>query len=118
MEFPKLRTGVVAQYPSVRELAFRTNVSRFLDGTGQRFRTAKGPVNRWFIQMLQVSAEEMADIEEFFESAQGCFGSFSFTDPWDGTEYPDCSLDTDSLVTKAATEWRWASQLIVRNNRV
>jgi hypothetical protein len=117
MEFPKLRTGVVAQYPSVKEIAFRTNVSRFLDGTEQRFRTVKGPIHRWFIQMSQVSAEEMADIEEFFDAAQGSFGSFSFTDPWDGTEYPDCSLDTVSFVAKAATEWRWASQLIVRNNR-
>jgi hypothetical protein len=118
MQFPKLRTGVVAQYPSVRHIAFRTNISRFLDGTAQRFRDAKGPVHRWVIQMSQITAEEMADIEEFFESAQGRFGSFSFTDPWDGTEHPDCSLDTDSTTAHAAEEWRWVSQLIVRNNRV
>ena len=118
MRFPKLRTGVVAQYPSIKQIAFRTNVSQFVDGTGQRFRAARGPAQHWVIQMSHVSAEEMADIEKFFESARGGFGSFSFVDPWDGTEYSDCSLDADSFSTTAATEWRWASQLIVRNNRV
>jgi hypothetical protein len=118
MEFPKLRTGVVAQYPSVKQIAFRTNVSRFIDGSAQRFRAAKSPVYRWVIQMSQISAEEMADLEDFFDSAQGSYGSFSFTDPWDGTVYPDCSLDTDAFASRAATEWRWVSQLILRNNRV
>ena len=118
MDFPKLRTGAVAQYPSLKQIAFRTNISRFIDGNEQRFRAAKGPAHTWVIQMSRISAEEMAAMEEFFESAQGQFGSFLFTDPWDGTEYPDCSLDIDVFNARAAAEWRWASQLVIRNNQV
>jgi hypothetical protein len=116
--FPRLNTGAVAQYPSERVIAFRTNVMRFLDGSEQRFRSAKGPAHRWLVRMSQVSAEEMAMLEEFFEALAGRFGSFSFTDPWDGTEYADCSLDGDEFATSAPTEWRWATRLIVRNNQV
>ena len=115
--FPLLRTGAVAQYPSQKEIAFSTTVTRFVDGTEQRFRAAKGPAPRWLIRMSQVSAEEMAVLEEFFDSAQGCFGSFSFVDPWDGAEYPDCSLEEDDFTAKAASEWRWAARLIIRTNQ-
>jgi hypothetical protein len=116
--FPKLQTGAVAQYPSARNIEFQTAVSRFIDGTEQRFRTAKGPARRWDIRLSQVSGEEMAAIEEFFESAQGRFGNFTFVDPWDGTEYPNCSLDTDELTSTGASEWRWSARLIIRNNEI
>src|SRR6187397_3133336 len=96
-DFPQLRTGAVAQYPSQREIGFQTNITRFIDGTEQRSRSVKGPAPRWMIRMSQINAEEMAVLEEFFESTRGQFGSFSFTDPWDGTEYPDCSLETDDF---------------------
>jgi hypothetical protein len=118
MQFPKLRTGAVAQYPSHKRIAFRTMVSRFVDGSEQRFRAAKGPVHRWAIQMSRISAEEMATMEEFFASAQGQFGSFAFVDPWDGTEYTDCSLEADAFTATGENEWRWASQLMIRNNQV
>jgi hypothetical protein len=114
--FPQLETGAVAQYPSVRHIAFRTTVARFIDGTEQRFRSMKGPVQRWDIRLSHVSAEEMAAIEEFFESAQGRFGNFVFVDPWDGTEYPNCSLEMDELLTNSASEWRFSTRLIIRNN--
>jgi hypothetical protein len=118
VDFPQLRTGAVAQYPSQREIRFQTTVTRFIDGTEQRFRCAKGPAARWVVRLSQISAEEMALLEEFFESARGQFGSFRFTDPWDGTEYPDCSLETDDFFENAATEWRWATRLIIRSNQL
>jgi uncharacterized protein DUF2460 len=117
-DFPQLRTGAVAQYPSQKQIGFRTTVTRFIDGTEQRFRSAKDPAHRWVIRLSQISAEEMAILEEFFESARGQFGSFRFTDPWDGTEYPDCSLETDDFVANAASEWRWATRLVIRNNQL
>jgi hypothetical protein len=116
--FPQLRTGAVAQYPSQKEIAFRTTVTRFIDGTEQRFRAAKGPTPRWLIRMSQVSAQEIAILEDFVESVQGQFGSFSFVDPWDGTEYPDCSLEADEFAANGVSEWRWATSLIIRNNQV
>jgi hypothetical protein len=116
--FPLLGTGAVAQYPSQREIAFQTTVTRFVDGTEQRFRSAKGPARRWIVQLNQISAEELAGLEHFFESAQGSLGSFSFVDPWDSTEYPDCSLEADQFNASATTSWRWATKLIIRNNQV
>lgn len=116
--FPQLRTGAFAQYPSQKEFAFRTTVTKFVDGTEQRCRAAKGPALRWFIRMSQVSAEEMAVLEDFFDSAQGQFGSFSFVDPWDGIAYPDCSLDADEFSANAASDWRWATRLTIRNNQL
>jgi hypothetical protein len=118
MEFPKLKTGAVAQYPSHKQIAFRTMVARFIDGSEQRFRQVKGPAHRWAIQMSRISAAEMAALEDFFEAAQGQFGNFTFVDPWDGAEYTDCSFDEDFFGASAETEWRWASQLIIRNNQV
>jgi len=117
-EFPKLRTGAVAQYPSEKEIAFQTTITRFVDGTEQRFRSSKGAATRWVVQLSHVSGEEMAAIAEFFNSARGRFGSFSFVDPWDGTEYPDCSFEADEFIGNAASECRWAGRLIIRNNEV
>jgi len=116
--FPKLQTGAVAQYPSARNIAFRTTVSRFIDGMEQRFRAAKGPAQRWDIRLSQASAEEIYAMEAFFETAQGQFGNFAFVDPWDGTEYPNCSLETDEFAVDAASEWRWATRLVIRNNEI
>ena len=114
--FPKLHTGAVTQYPSGKSVAFQTTVSQFIDGTEQRFRSAKGPRKRWEIRLSQVSPEEMGAVEDFFRSAQGRFSAFSFVDPWDGTEYSNCSFEMDELTSSASGEQRWATRLKIRNN--
>ena len=53
----------------------------------------------------------------FFRERQGQFGSFTFVDPWDGTEYPDCSFDQQVLSAVAMDERRYQGQLVIRNNR-
>lgn len=114
--FPLLSTGAVTQYPSGRQVSYSTNIMRFVDGSEQRFRELKKPVQTWNIRLHHLSSEEMASIELFFEACQGQFGSFAFTDPWDGTEYPDCSLDQDKLSAVAIDENRNQSHLVIRNN--
>ena len=37
-EFPKLKTGAVAQYPAQRTTRYSTHVMRFMDGSEQRYR--------------------------------------------------------------------------------
>jgi hypothetical protein len=115
--FPRLRTGAVAQYPSKKEIGFDTTVARFIDGTEQRFRR-KGPARRWEIRLSAVTAEEMAAIEDFFNSHQGRFGSFAFTDPWDDSEHPDCSFDHDQLDVRILSESQATARLIIRTNQV
>jgi hypothetical protein len=91
-------------------------VTRFLDGTEQRFRELKQPVRRWIVRLHQLSATEMASVETFFEQMQGQFGSFTFIDPWDETEYPDCSFDQEVFSMEAFDENRNQGHLVIRNN--
>jgi hypothetical protein len=116
-EFPLLTTGVVSQYPSSRKATYSTFVMAFVDGTEQRFRELSSPVRRWVIRMHRLSAEEIAAVEAFFEDCQGQFGSFQFTDPWDGTNYDDCSFDQDQFSTNALGESQYQGYLVIRNNK-
>ena len=115
--FPLLTTGAVTQYPSSRNITYSTFVTRFVDGNEQRFRELKAPVRTWVVKLHQLSAEEMGSLESFFRARQGQFGSFTFVDPWDGTEYPDCSFDQDVFAASAVDENRYQGQLIIRNNQ-
>jgi hypothetical protein len=60
---------------------------------------------------------ELSAIEEFFLEAQGAFGSFAFTDPEDGTEYADCSVEGDRLSLESVGEMRGRTELTLRENR-
>lgn len=116
MSFPKLRTGAVTQYPSARRLTYATCVTKFVDGREQRFREIGRAIQSWLIQLHHLSDEEMRDVAAFFDSMQGRFGSFSFTDPWDETEYPNCSFDQDAFSMRALEEGRHQGYLVIRNN--
>ena len=101
--FPTLKTGAVMQYPAKRMLRFNTDVIRFLDGTEQRFRDNSSVLHRWIIQLDLLDEAELAALDQFFCLNQGRFGSFSFTDPWDGTVYPNCSLADDAFELSTET---------------
>jgi hypothetical protein len=116
-KFPVLKTGAVTQYPSGRWATYSTSVMKFVDGREQRFRELSGPVRTWVIRMHQLSSEEIGAIESFFEDRQGEFGSFQFTDPWDGTNYSDCSFDQDELWMDALQESIYQGYLVIRNNK-
>jgi len=115
--FPRLKTNAVAQYPATRALRYQNQTVRFLDGTDQRYRDASGPLHRWTIRLDAVDECEMAEIEGFFLSNQGQFGSFVFVDPWDGTSYPSCSLAGDQLDLTAVAEMQGQTSLTVVENR-
>ena len=116
--FPLLRTSAVAQYPSARSIEHSTGVSTFIDGREQRYRQLRTPVRRWMLRMWQVSEEELSEIESFFTTHQGQTGSFSFTDPWDGTAYPDCSFEDDEIALRLIAEGRSGAVITIRNNQV
>jgi hypothetical protein len=117
-QFPLLKTSAVTQYPSSRAVEFSTGVLRFVDGSEQRYRQMRQPVRRWMLRLSEVSEGELYDIEDFFASRQGQAGSFTFTDPWDGVEYPDCCFDQDELELSMMAEGRTAATLAIRNNQV
>ncbi len=115
--FPRLKTNAVAQYPAKKVLRFQNQVLRFVDGTEQRYRDSAGAAHIWEVRLDQLDDGELAALEEFFLSSEGAFGSFVFTDPWDGQVYPDCSLDGDEMELEVVEEMRGRTSLTIRENR-
>src|SRR5665811_1030094 len=95
--FPLLKTGAVLQYPASQSSGHSTCVLRFVDGSEQRFREQARPLRKWTIRLELLDETEVATLEDFFQSQLGRLGDFAFTDPWDGTTYPSCSLEEDSI---------------------
>jgi hypothetical protein len=115
--FPKLKTESVMQYPAGKGLRFASQVVRFLDGSEQRYRDRAGALRRWVIRLDLLDEGELAALEEFFLANQGAFGSFAFTDPWDGVEYADCSLEEDAFEFSLTGEMRGRATVTVVENR-
>ncbi|MCW5981903.1 MAG: DUF2460 domain-containing protein [Bryobacteraceae bacterium] len=116
--FPTLKTGAVAQYPARKTTSFSTCVMRFVDGNEQRFREYGRPLRSWIVELDQLDDSEMARIEEFFASQQGVLGVFTFVDPWDGIEYPECSLQDPELTLTFLREGKGQAMLRINENRV
>ena len=115
--FPTLKTGAVAQYSSDRARGFSTQVLRFLDGSEQRFSNYGSQLRRWAIRLSLLDESELVNLEQFFESQGGRAGAFSFTDPWDGTVYPNCSFDSDNLTLGYSRVSRGTTSVTVKENR-
>ncbi|MBL8237076.1 MAG: DUF2460 domain-containing protein [Bryobacterales bacterium] len=116
-EFPRLKTGAVAQYPAQRTTRFSTQVMRFVDGSEQRFREFGGPLRRWIVQLTMLDEEEMDAMEAFFLAEQGGYGTFTFVDPWDETEYTGCSLENPDVYFDFTGFHDGRTRLVVRQNR-
>jgi phage-related protein len=115
--FPALKTGAVAQYGSDRMRQFSTQVLRFVDGSEQRFPGYGAALLQWVIRLDLLDESELENLEQFFEDEGGRAGSFSFTDPWDGTVYPSCSFASDDLSLQFEGVARGKTQVVVKENR-
>jgi hypothetical protein len=115
--FPALKTGVVAQYPTDRQRSFSTQVFRFLDGSEQRFPGYGAPLRQWTIHLDLLDESELTNLEQFFASEGGRAGTFSFTDPFDGTVYASCSFGADELALNFSGPQDGKTTAVVRENR-
>ena len=115
-EFPVLKTGAVAQYPASRAIEYSTRVLWFVDGSEQRYRQHPAAMRRWVIELSLLDEEEMASIEAFFQSEQGRFGDFAFTDPFSGIKYSNCSLENDRIELTYENVLRGRSKLVIKEN--
>jgi hypothetical protein len=114
--FPTLKTGAVMQYPAQRDVTFSTTALQFVDGSEQRFRSYHAPLHRWVIRLSLLDQTELHQFQEFFRAMSGRAQDFAFTDPWDGTSYPSCSLESDSMIAALAGEWNGETSLTVVEN--
>jgi phage-related protein len=115
--FPALKTGAVAQYPADRTRQFSTQVFRFLDGSEQRFPGYGAALRQWTIRLDLLDEAELSNLQEFFLSEEGRAGSFTFTDPWDGTVYSNCSFGSDTLAMQFQGPQNGVTQVTVKENR-
>ena len=115
--FPTLKTGVVAQYPSDRTRRLSTQVFRFLDGGEQRFAGFGAPLKRWLIRLELLDETELGGIEGFFAEQGGRAGTFTFTDPWDGTVHGNCSFESDTMTAEYRGRGDGAASVVVKENR-
>lgn len=115
--FPVLKTGAIIQYPADRTPQFSTQAYRFLDGSEQRFPGFPGVLQQWSIKLELLDEAEMENLREFFLSQEGRAGSFSFTDPWTGTVYSNCSFGSDTLSLVFQGPQNGGTQVVVKENR-
>lgn len=94
-QFPKLKTGAVAQYPAVREQRYSTEIRKFLDCSEQRYRDLAAGRKRWVIRLEKLDETETARLARFFDEQQGRLTVFEFEDPWTGTIVPECRFAED-----------------------
>ncbi|MCX6596462.1 MAG: DUF2460 domain-containing protein [Acidobacteria bacterium] len=112
--FPRLRTDAVTQYPFERTHRYATEVMRFVDGSEQRFRQRGRPMQEWAVELDLLDAGELHRLREFWVAMAGKAGLFTFHDPWDGIDYPDCQFVSDSAVFQMNAEMRGMTKLRIR----
>lgn len=115
--FPRLKTGAIAQYPSERSKRFSTAVYEFIDGREQRFPQFGAPLRRWLVRLELLDELELFRLEQFFIEQGGASGRFSFFDPWDSAEYPDCSFESDDFDLHFAGIGDGRMSIVVKENR-
>ena len=116
-QFPQLRSGAVVQYPAMKTFRYSTELLRFLDGGEQRYRQQSGGLRRWLVRLDLLTEEEMERLEQFFIEQGGSSGSFTFHDPWEGTDYPDCSFESDEQTQEYQGYMRGSAAIWIRQNR-
>ena len=115
--FPTLKTGATLQYPAQRATEFSTDVVQFVDGSEQRFRGYQTPLKRWNVRLDLLDETELHTLREFFRTQSGAAEDFSFTDPWDGTVYPSCSLGGNDIGEELDDPQQGKTTLTVSENR-
>jgi hypothetical protein len=110
--YPVLRSGRSAQYPSDFERQEESGVLRFVDGSEQRY-TVRRARRRWVLRYRDLEEGELRRLEEFVISQNGGSGTFSFTDPDSGIEYPACRIGAEPVVLRSEGRQRNAAEIVV-----
>lgn len=115
--FPRLKTGVLTQYPTTRELARPMETVRFLDMGRQAYLDGKDSLRRWRLRLNLLDESELTAVIEFFVAMRGSLGRFEFEDPATGEVVADCRFDDDEMVLSSSGEFNGQTTLTVRESR-
>jgi hypothetical protein len=109
--YPTFSFGGVAQQPLSQIYTFLVSVNDSVFGPRYAYSWYGSSLSNfpstylrmWRIAYPLLTDTDAATIESFFNSAQGRYYSFSFTDPIDHTAYPHVRFDVDALKFKYIT---------------
>jgi hypothetical protein len=79
--YPQLATGALSQYPVRKTRRTRTVINQAADGSTVRLADAAGGTTEWQLEYAELSDDEAAALEHFFEAAEGSLQGFAFLDP-------------------------------------
>lgn len=91
-EFPRLKTGALAQDGLECGHRTRTRVMRYVDGSEQAVKIQRGR-KRWMVRLERLDEGELAAMVEFVGAVRGGAGTFAFTDPRTGVRYEKCRIE-------------------------
>jgi len=111
-EFPRLNSGVTAQYPLRRMIRRSVRTLTFLDGGEQRY-TVTRQARRWVVDLTLLTDDEAARLDEFARQYFDTLEPFRFVDPVDGREYARCVLEGDQQQMGVEGESRHMTQLVI-----
>ena len=111
-EFPKLSSGVTAQYPIRRTLRRRVRTLTFLDGGEQRYAVTRQG-RRWVVDLALLAEDEAARMDEFARQYFDTLEPFPFVDPVDGREFARCVLEGGEHWLRAEGEGRQVTRLVI-----
>jgi hypothetical protein len=71
----------LTHFPVVKRLRRRTVINRASDGRSIKLADPAGVVTEWQLQYSGLSDAEAAELQQFFEAAEGTLKTFTFVDP-------------------------------------
>lgn len=98
--FPLLSSGAVTQYPAPVAISQGAQVIRFLDGTDQRYLSQGRMLRQWQIRLTLLNESEIEQMEAFFAGQLGDYSSFTFPDPFSGTNVPNCRIANPQFISE------------------
>ena len=111
-EFPRLNSGVTAQYPLRRMIRRSVRTLTFLDGGEQRYPVTR-QARRWVVDLTLLTDDEAARMDEFARQYFDTLEPFRFVDPVDGREYARCVLGGNEQKMRVEGEGRYLAQLVI-----
>lgn len=79
--YPQLVTGVMSQFPIVKQRRPRTVVNAAADGSSVKLADPAGETIGWQLEYADLSDTEMEALRHFFAEMEGSLTSFTFLDP-------------------------------------